>query len=161
MSAQHRPDDIRYIDGHTSFPQSDTRYVFTLSGKDLRNGWVRSAVGWNRHRCPSPKLQDVISEIFINRIPCIADREFITGGPDAVQNWNDLNKVFQQYTRNELGFFLIDNWFVNFNVENDYDWESNNKKDESVSDLSEEEPNDSTIKGPMDKFVLFPLKKKE
>jgi hypothetical protein len=153
----------------------DGHLILCASPLDLVDGEARWAVAWDPRQCV-PVARARIAGLLkgsarLSNLSAAGEAawEYMTRGPRAVRTWDDLDDVFQRYTRRELGFTLMATaapvrlWMVD--EESDLystDSESSDPND-SDSGAEEDEPScgrdddESSVSfGPMDAWLGRP-----
>lgn len=132
--------------------------VTVASPEDLLHNLTRRVVLWNPDMCALRKegVHERIRQVLTSQPPYStastkAAKQFICGGPRAVEKWDDLDPVFRNNTREVLGFTAVDESLMQLHVVADSDsdhWAS--EEEEEVSD--DIERSEEVSNGPLDAY---------
>jgi hypothetical protein len=111
---------------------------------DLIDGEARKAIAWDPSKCESSRAHDRMEELFSESTRSSnlteaseAAWQYFTGGPRAVRKWSNLESIFKEKTRRELGLTLFEPdtirlWMVDESSSEDY----GSNEDESSEEVS-------------------------
>jgi hypothetical protein len=147
------------IAGKTPSLSVGSQIVLRVSPDDLLKGEPRDAFLWEPDKCVQG-ARARISELLPGSNHCLSPEseaawQYVTGGPNAVRHWNDLEPVFKANSRRALGFTALLYQKVSMYMVGDSDsdeWEEEEEEEEEEGD----EPDDRSEEvsyGPMDAWM--------